>query len=136
MSDRLDDRDELLLRQVPAAFMRESRVSSQAFTPGRNDDRKLSVARGSMTSPEAAFDHHTRVCGRQSVGTWAVSVGECANVDLAGQPDPLASPPEPAPDPAHAIIDFGGMSKGQVESKAQILARHATTRGRLWPRAS
>ena len=136
MTDPLDDGDELLLRQVPAAFMRESRLSSQAFTPGRNDDRKLSVARGSMTTPEAAFDHHTRVCGRQSVGTWAVSVAECTTVQLAAHPDPLTSPPEPAPDPAHAIIDFGGLSRGQTDSKAQVLARQATARGRLWPRAS
>ena len=134
MSERLENGDELLFRQVPRAFLREDRVTSQAFTPGRNDDRKLSVARGSKTTADATFDHHTRVCGRKSDGTWAVTVAECASLDLPARPDPLTAPPEPFADPAHAIIDYTGLSNGQVESKAQILAREATHRGRLWPR--
>lgn len=135
MSAPLEDLDELLLRQVPAAFLVDGRLSSQAFTPSRKDEGKLSVSRGSLTTPRAAFEHHTMALGHKSIGTWAVSVGEVVDAGLEAVSDPVESPPAPAPDPSHAYVDFTGLSGGQTKARASKLAERARQRGRLWPDA-
>lgn len=134
MSEEFSDREEVLLRHVPPAFFREERLSSQAFEPGSNDDGQLSVARGSLTTAEAAFALRVSAYGKQPAGTWGVSVGECEDAALKVRPDPLTSPPEPVADPAHALVDFRGLSRRQSAAKAQILVGHARLRGRLHPR--
>jgi hypothetical protein len=132
MSDLLD-RTELLFRHAPPAFVREDRLSSQAFVPRKADAGKLSVARSSLTTAEAAYRLRVEGLGRPTAGTWAVSVGECNEANLGVAADPLSSPPEPVADPAHALIDFSGLTSRQQESKAQVLVAHARARGRLWP---
>ncbi|WP_053231898.1 hypothetical protein [Sandaracinus amylolyticus] len=133
MSARLEDPEELLFRQVPSAFLVDGRLSSQAFNPSRKDEQRLSVSRGSLTTAQAAYDHHTLRLGHQSLGTWAVTVGEVVQVGLHATGDPVMSPPAPTPDPAHAFIDFTGLSLGQTKNKATRLAELARARGRLWP---
>ena len=76
-STPLSDDEELLFRQVHPSFVRDGRPSSQAFRPTAKDEGKLSVARGSLTTPAGAFEVHTTGLGLPSAGTWAVTVGEC-----------------------------------------------------------
>jgi hypothetical protein len=128
----LADADEALLRQVHPSFLRDGRPSSQSWRPTKKDEGNLSVARGSVTSPHAAFEHHTQQKKMASAGTWAVTVGECQTEDLRAYPDPLDATPTVGADPAHAIIDFTGRSNSQVEAKAVRLARCAGERGCLY----
>jgi hypothetical protein len=129
----LDDGDELLLRQVHPSFVRDGRPSGQAFKPTKKDQGMLSVARSSVSSPADAFHLHTAVLGLPSQGTWGISVSECQRHQLKAFPDPLTSPPEKVADPAHAFIDFRGLSNGRTESKATQLRNDALVRGRLHP---
>ncbi len=129
----LSDDEELLFRQVHPSFVRDGRPSSQAFRPTAKDAGKLSVARGSLTTPEGAFKLHTEGLRLQSAGTWAVSVGECREEGLNVLPDPLTSPPEKIADPAHALVDFAPHPKNQVEARGARLARKAVERRRMYP---
>ena len=131
--EALADADEALLRQVHPSFLRDGRPSSQSWRPTKKDEGNLSVARGSLTSPQAAFEHHTQQKKMASAGAWAVTVGECQTEDLRAYPDPLDATPNVAADPAHAVIDFTGRSNSQVEAKAVRLARWAGERGCLYP---
>ena len=132
-STPLSDDEELLFRQVHPSFVRDGRPSSQAFRPTAKDEGKLSVARGSLTTPAGAFALHTIGLGLPSAGTWAVTVGECREQVLNVLPDPLTSPPEKVNDPAHALVDFTPHSKSQGEAKGARLARKAVERGQLHP---
>ncbi len=79
----ITDADELLFRQVNPNWIREGRVSSQAFRPMPKDEGLLSVDRGSMTTPEASFrlltegvDAHVR--RHLGGGRWGVhGAGSC-----------------------------------------------------------
>jgi len=112
----LSDDEELLFRQVHPSFVRDGRPSSQAFRPTAKDAGKLSVSRGSLTTPDRAFKLHTEGLGLRSAGTWAVSVGECREEGLNVLPDPLTSPAE-----------------NQAEARGARLARKAVDRGKMHP---
>ena len=88
----------------------------------------MSVARSSLTTAEQAFHLHTVLLSLPSEGTWAVSVAECGQHELRAFPDPLTSPPDKVADPAHAFVDFGGLSNSRVESKATQLRNDAFAR--------
>jgi hypothetical protein len=130
---QLGDADELLFRQVHPAWVRDGRPSSQAFRPTAKDNGQLSVARGALTTAQAAYEHHTTRLGFQSAGTWAVSVGECRGLSLPTVADPIPEAPGQPADRAHAVIQFLGLSKAQIEAKGAKLARFASERGRLYP---
>lgn len=130
---RLTDRDEILFRQVHPAWVRDGRPSGQAFRPTAKDHGRLSVARGVLTTAQAAYEHYTASLGFQSAGTWAVSVGECRGLSLPTEGDPIPEAPGQPADPAHAVIEFSGLSKAQGEAKGAKLARFASERGRLYP---
>lgn len=49
----------------------------------------LSIALGTKTTAEDAFLHHTQALELASGGTWAVTVGEVAAVELSGFEQPL-----------------------------------------------
>lgn len=129
----LSDDTELLFRQVNPGFVRDGRVGSQAFRPTPKDHRMLSVARGAVTTPEAAFIHHTECLKLSSAGTWAVTVGECTELGLPVRPDEVTE--GPCPDPAHAVIDFAALTNSKVEAHGARLARRANDRGRQHPLA-
>jgi hypothetical protein len=129
--EELKDEQELLFRQVHPSFVRDGRLGSQAFRPTPKDKRLLSVDRSSLTSDKAAFELHTQCKQLASAGTWAVTVGECAGLDLAVRPDPIAE--APCPNPAHAVIDFTSLSKSKADDYGTRLARLANERGRLYP---
>jgi hypothetical protein len=87
----LSDDTELLFRQVNPGFVRDGRIGSQAFRPTPKDQRMLSVARGALTTAEAAFVRHTECLKLSSAGTWAVTVGECAELGLPARPDEITT---------------------------------------------
>lgn len=75
--------------------------SSLAFLPSEKDDyRYLSVYDGDQVSAKAAFDHYTIQQGLASVGSFSLAVKACEALALSVRPDP-------APFPAHVVIDFG-----------------------------
>lgn len=121
----LDDRTELLLRQVNPHFFQDGEPMSQAFRPGRADEGLLSVDRGSMTTPEEAYLRHTETFGLRSVGVWGLLVGEVLDVELDAIPDGIPG------NAAHCVVDFRGLSKGQCGAKSKLLKRQAVARGCL-----
>lgn len=127
----LTDPDELLFRQVHPSFIRDGRVSSQAFRPTPKDRKMLSVARASKTTAQAAFELHTQCNKLTSAGTWAVSVSECQALNLPARPDEVSE--GDCPDPAHAVIEFSALSNSKIEAQGARLARHANDRERLHP---
>lgn len=129
----IESDEEELFRQVHPTFWRDGRLTSAAFKPTKKDQQKLSVARGAATSAENAYRHHTQTLALRSEGSWVVTVGECRKLSLQVISDPLTSPPEPAADPAHAFLDYRGLSNGLTEKKSSELSRIANTRGRRFP---
>ncbi len=86
----------------------------------------LSIALGSKTTAQDAYLHHTETLHLMSAGTWAVTVGEVADVDLSSSGDPLED------SPAHGFIDFRGLVRKDIEAKAKILVANARDRGCLY----
>lgn len=113
----------LLLRQVNPHFVQQGRMTSQVFQPTPKDDGLLSVYDGDLIAPSEAWNHFV-LQGFASVGVAAVSCAECAAESLPFRSDP-------APFPEHAVVDFTGLSKGQIEKKAKRLRSYAETRGWL-----
>jgi hypothetical protein len=120
---RLDNPDESLYRQVHPQWIDDGEPSSQAFKPTRKDEGMLSIALGSKTTAEKAFLHHTQVLELASGGTWAVTVGEVAAVELSSFEQPLED------SPAHGFIDFRDIGRKAVEAKARLLLARARDRG-------
>jgi hypothetical protein len=117
----------LLHRQVNPKFcMDDGHIMSVAFRPFPRDVGLLSVYDGSQISAEASFKHYTAKLDFASAGVWAVSVAECAEVELPARTDAKPDFPE------HAVIDFTGLERKQVEAKAKLLAEKAETRGCLY----
>ncbi len=115
----------LLLRQINPNWVQGDRVTSQAFRPTNKDQGLLSVYDGDRMTPQAAWIHYTSELKLSSVGAQAVTVQECADLQLFARPDP-------APFPEHAVIDFTGLSRGDIERKAKELRRLAEERGWLY----
>lgn len=114
----------LLLRQVHPAWRQAGGITSQVFRPTAKDGSRLSVYDGDLIQAPAAWAHYTGVLGFRSCGIVAVSAGECRQEDLRTESDP-------APFPEHAVIDFGSLSRQELELKAKRLKLIAETRGWL-----
>lgn len=120
-----EDQDELLLRQVHPNFIREFRVTSQAFLPTEKDDKKLSVNRSSMISAHEAFDLHTKGKNLKSIGVWGVTVEEVSMIDsLSIESDPVEVPVQ---DKSHSLINFSKLSS---ESRIKATAKQLTAKAR------
>jgi hypothetical protein len=113
----------LLLRQVHPHFLRDGSPTSQAFKPNTNDQNLMSVYDGDQITAVKAWMHYTLKL--QSAGVVAVSVEECVSQALSAKPDPLDSFPE------HAVIDFNGHEKHQINLIAINLRNMAIKRGWL-----
>lgn len=127
----LADAEELLHRQAHPSWVNSGRLSSQAFQPTKKDEGRLSVSRGGLVTAREAYLRHVAK-GHASLGTWSVSVHECAAAGVLAYPDPIpAGDPRGLPeDDAHAVIDFrqvGGTSA--VKKAADKLAVRARERG-------
>jgi hypothetical protein len=124
---QLTDPDEVLYRQVHPSWIEDGVPTSQAFRPTPKDKGELSIDRGSLTTAEAAYKHHTTVQKLAAAGTWAVTVGEADAVGLGcfddDQPGLLA----------HGFVDFRGLGRKEADRKGILLAARARARGRLYP---
>ena len=115
----------IMLRQVHPSFMDGEEPTSQAFVPFPKDKDKLSVDDGTKTSPEAAYTHYTTVLKLSSTGVWGISETDVVSTGLTSGPDPLPD------NPAHALIDFMGLSGKEQRKKAKLLLAFALERGCL-----
>lgn len=79
------------------------------------DQGKLSGARSSKSSAEAAYLHRTAILNKPSMGTWGVAVGDVQAVGARVVDDTALQPaPPPIPPPGHSYIDvrhLSGMNK-------------------------
>ena len=116
----------LLLRQIHPAWLRDNRVTSQAFLPTPKDLGFLSVYDGDNITPEDAWIHYTEVERLTSAGVIAVTIEECEQSGLRVSHDPTPDNPE------HITIDFNGLSRGQARRMARKLATLANERGWLF----
>ena len=114
----------LLYRQISGPWVREDRVTSQAFRPTPKDKGYLSTYNGDQISAEDAWKHFNE--NYRSRGVMAVSVQECADIQLDVRADPQPDFAE------HVLIDFTDRSKNQQKRDARHLARHANERGWLF----
>lgn len=120
--EELHDVHELLHRQVHPNHLNEGRPTRIAFAPNSNDDGKLSVDRGSVTTAEASYLSYLE---REllSAGTWSVTLSEVHKTSLRAFEDPLPD------NPAHAVIDFGEFGKNRWKQASKALADFAIARG-------
>ena len=116
------NQDTLLHRQAHPSFVRDGYPTSQAFTPTRKDNDRLSVYDGDMISAALAWEHYTKSLGYVSSGAVSVSVAECEATEL-----PVYS--DPADFPEHALIDFRGLSGRHRRRRAKRLRDYAVSRG-------
>ena len=123
LGPKLEDLEELLYRQVHPSWLQAGRPTSQAFRPTPKDSGFLSVSRGAVTNPEAAFLLHTEKKGLSSAGVWSVTVGDCAEAERDVYSDRVE---EPVPDPAHAVVDFRGLAESKAKAISQQLRAKAT----------
>ncbi len=115
----------LLYRQINPVWIIDDTVHALAFIPTRKDEGQLSVYDGDQISPENSWRHFTDTLGFNSGGVTAVTVAECRSQDL-----PVYDSPQSFPE--HALIDFTGLSRGQVRRKAHALKEAANARGWLF----
>lgn len=126
-----DNPDEKLYTQLnPKNADERGRPSSMAFLPSKNHERKLSVDREGLTSPEDATRRFT-ARGLKTLGAWAVTVSECSE-EVNGVADvPVLSDPGPK-NPAHCLLDFSGSSNRVRRRAAKYLGAAASRRGCLY----
>lgn len=91
------------------------------FKPTPKDEGKLSVYDGDQITAERSYEHFTSR-GLTSVGVMSVSVVEVKECALEPVPDPEAFP-------EHVVVDYAGLTGGQIEKKAKLLKVLAETRG-------
>ncbi len=114
--------DTLLLRQVNPSWMRNDRVTSQAFRPTPKDEGRLSTYDGDRITPEDSWRHFTGFLGHRSAGVLAVTVGECEDQNAPAIPDPQTFR-------EHVVIDFTGLTRSATRNAAKTLAHLANERG-------
>lgn len=114
----------LLLRQIHPSFVKQGRVTSQAFRPTPKDERKLSLYDGDLISAAASWLHY-RGRNLESVGGMGVAVEECTKEDLV-----VRSSPQHFPE--HAEIDFLDFPSTECEKKSKRLRNFAEDRGWLY----
>jgi len=111
----------LLHRQVHPSWVQQGPVTSQVFRPTPKDSGRVSVYNGALIDAREAWEHFTTKLGFASVGSIAVTVNECEQLDLMVEADGI-------PFPEHAFIDFAGHSKNQILKRADRLAVAAAKR--------
>jgi len=118
----LSDAAEELYRQVHPNFIHGETLTSQVFEATKKDEGLLSVTRSSKSAAKGAFERFlAQKC--RSVGVVAVTIAEVVQVGLSAYDD--VQPHEPA----HAVIDFNGISEGDARRTRKRLALMAQARG-------
>lgn len=114
--------DKLLYRQIHPDFVVDKKATLRAFKPTKSN-KDLSVYDGNMIDARSAWEHYTRMKGRdKSAGVMAVTDTECESLDLTVTPDPKPSFRE------HMLISFDGLSKGAIKEAVRSLTADANER--------
>ncbi|AUW46857.1 hypothetical protein [Rhizobium leguminosarum] len=135
----LEDKDEILFRQIHPSFIQDGELSSQPFTPTSQafaptpkDEGYLSVDRSSMTSAGDSYRLFTSN-GHASSAVYGVTVGEFCEQAIACIQAPIQASENQTANPAHALADYNPHKSGQQKNKAKRLKQRAIARGRLHP---
>ena len=113
-------------RAVPPDHARGGVVSRQAFGPTQDEDYKLSVDDPNICHPSETKARRERERGRPIAGIWMVSRVDFRQLDGRDIVDPL---PE---NPAHTLLDYSHLSRGQRRDVARRVAAFAN--GCVWSR--
>ena len=113
--------DTLLLRQINPEWVKNDRVTSQAFTPTPKDKDKLSTYDGDQITPRQSWIHFTTNLGNQSVGVMAVTVRECEENETSAISDPV-------PFPEHVLIDYSRLTRSKAKKVGKALTSLARQR--------
>jgi hypothetical protein len=111
-----------LLRQVHPSFIINGEIGVVAFRPNDADKGLLSVCDGDMITPENSHKYWTDELKKKSVGVLAVTVEECASVNLDAVPSPMEN------FDSHAHIDFTACEKKDQRTKTKTLLEFALAR--------
>lgn len=111
----------LLLRQINPEWVKNDRVTSQAFTPTPKDKDKLSTYDGDQIKPRQSWIHFTTDLGNQSVGVMAVTVSECEENGTSAVSDPF-------PFPEHVLIDYSRLTRSKAKRVGKVLTSLARQR--------
>lgn len=132
MTDKIADHDEVMFRQVHPDFIQQGEPSSCRFRPQSNDEGKLSIDRGSLTTAPQSYALYSST-GKLSAAVFGVSVGEFGNHGVTVHSDPTeATESHPAND-AHALADYTSHSPSNQKTIGKRLKRDSVARGRLHP---
>lgn len=125
----LTDHGELVWRNVNPAWVTDGGISSQAFRPTPKDEAKLSSAREQKVSAAEHFREFTEDLNLDSVGVWAVSVGEANANGIPSIYDEHAPSMKGCPT-GHTSLDFTNMtSKSRQRRVSGALRDKAEARG-------
>jgi len=137
---KVENDDELCLRQIHPQFFVKGRLTPMAFRLKDSDRGLLSISLKSKTTYEDAYAVYTskkNVKGEplKACGTWAVEVGECRSIDLAVYEDPTT---DEHPDLAHGSIDMTHLlaDDGARQAKQDQLRAFAQERGPVFTPAT
>lgn len=137
----LDDPSEQVWRQVHPQRLRGAQISSEAFVPGRNDEKMLSCSREQTVTAEDAIEFHTAVLGKKSAGAAVITVNHVRSaepvnaasppvVELRAIDDSAVTVPEDEPKaPGHTYLDYRPFGSSRIEKKAKQLAYFANEAG-------
>jgi len=115
----------LLLRQVHPAFVKDYRVTSVVFRPTPKDEKQLSVDNGDYITAKQSYDRFVSNLNCSSIGVLAISKKECDDEALSVIEDGV-------PYKEHCSINFTGLTKKEIETKAKILRDKAIARNWLF----
>ena len=123
--------DETLLHRIikPHWWLQGNDVSSQAFRPGPEDDKQMSVYDGDQITAKVAWRHYTNDPSKSPPsGVMAVTTGECRFNRERKQQD-LPVRPDPETFQEHVLINFRKFGASQTKKKSAKLRDAAVTRG-------
>lgn len=129
MPNKLDDKDEVLLKQVHPKFYEGGKLGSSAFTPNPEDDGMASSDRSSIVAAKDAHYHFTHHLKKQSACVFGVSVGEYGSESIDCIEDPLPAAGSVPANPAHCLSNFSAFSKNRQRVIAKKLKIYAEKRG-------
>ncbi len=138
--EQLTDLSELNWRQVHPLRVNASVISSEAFSPGSSDVKKLSCTRESVVTAEQAHRGYV-LRGLASAGSAAISVNEVESPITSNGATPTAAlrviddsktgdPDKPLPF-GHTYVDYRPIGSSRIDRKAKQLAWFANKRGGL-----
>lgn len=128
----LDDPDELHYRQCHPSFFVDGQPSSQLYGDFEVDEGQLSGTRSKYIDAQDSYKNHV-ASGRESVGTWALSVSEVRYKEpLSRLVDDIASPlpvgVEARPT-GHTYLDQQHLSTKERQKLRRRLIKLANVRG-------